>query len=1261
VPRLVRVVLAPVMAAAGMVAVPASVVAAGVGAVTAAGVVAGSVPARASSVSVLILSTSVNGGSSSAEATAAAALGYSVTVASASTWDAMNTSGFKNYSLLIIGDPSGSGSCASSVPSDALSTAGTWGPAVTGNVSVLGTAPALAGSTGATALMTDAIAYAASGSGTGLYVSLNCEYSAAAAGTSVPLLASLEGGGFTVQGESSSCTSVPGTVNAWQAGNITAFNGLTSASLSLSQWASPACAVQETFDAWPPSYNPLAIQVTGGGAASPAEVTASDGLSGQPYVLAGSNTAAPAAAAPATGGVPATGAVTGGAGNPAAPGLAASMAPAGDPVNPENGDFTQSATDVSMPGFGPSLEFTRTYDALLAQQQTRTGTPGAMGFGWTDNWATSVSASTPVPADIYTLDGMRLDTGKGGSALKAALNNPGSVYSSTSGDVYIAETTANEVSEIPAATGTQWGIPMTAGDIYTIAGSQYGAPGDSGNGTAATSALLNQPQGLTMDSAGNLYVADSGNNRVLEIPAATGGGMTADDIYTVAGNAGGSAGHSGDGGAATAAFLNDPVGLAFDTSSDLYVADAGNNRVQEVFASGGQTWGQTMSAGDIYTAAGSASGTSGTSPNGTALSSSRLNGPEGVTVSSGGDLYIADTQNNRIVEAAKSGGTQWNISMSADDIYTVAGSATGGSGRSSSGTLATSALLTTPTGVVAGNGTQLYVTDAGNNRIEEVARTSHTEWGIAMTKYDLYVIAGSSSAGFSGDGGPATSATLDAPLAVGLDGSFNLYIADYLNHRIREVTASNGDIATYAGTGATIPQEGDGGPAATAALYQPLSEAFDGLGDVLIADAGNNRVQEIAAASHTQFGISMTAGDVYTVAGNASGHAGISGDGGLARLAYLSGPEAVAVDAAGNLFIDDTGNNRIQEVSAGTGNISTVAGSASGTAGISGDGHAATSALLSSPQSVALDAAGDIYIADTDNNRIQKVYASGGQSWGQSMTAGDIYTIAGSATGSSGTSGDGRSATSALLSGPLGVAVDAAGNLYIADYANNRIQEVPLTTGAQRGQSMTRYDMYTIAGSASGSSGLTGDGHLATSGLFDGPTSVAVDLAGDVYISDGWNNLNEHCERPSLAGKIEKGFLEVEGVRPLRSERLRVTWLPRIGPYDGRGAEFSTGDADDDEVLRQIAHRSSLDSPRHWVHFLFCRDEASAKAVAALVAAAGWSTEIDYEADNADWRVSAAQLEIVLCADAVRRARTFFEDAATNVAGVFYDGWHASV
>ena len=250
----------------------------------------------------------------------------------------------------------------------------------------------------------------------------------------------------------------------------------------------------------------------------------------------------------------------------------------------------------------------------------------------------------------------------------------------------------------------------------------------------------------------------------------------------------------------------------------------------------------------------------------------------------------------------------------------------------------------------------------------------------------------------------------------------------------------------------------------------------------------------------------MTAGDVYTVAGSSSGSSGHSGDGGAATSALLDNPIAVALDSAGDFFIVDSSNNRIQEVAAASGSqygqsmtaddIYTVAGSSSGSSGHSGDGGAATSALLSAPGGVYVDSSGDIFIADSANNRVQDVAAASGTQWGQSMTANDVYTVAGSSSGSSGDSGDGGAATSALLSNPTAVIEDSAGNLYVADSSNNRVQEVAAATGTQWGQSVTADEIYTIAGSSSGTSGTSGDGGPATSALLSTPTGLAFDSAG---------------------------------------------------------------------------------------------------------------------------------------------------------------------
>jgi trimeric autotransporter adhesin len=1087
--------LAPLMAMS-QVLVPVAVTTAVAAAGSVAVAVTRAAPVRAASQSVLILSTSVNGGSSSAEAAAVPA-GDTVTVATPSTWDAMTTAQFAAYSAIVIGDPSTS-SCATGVPSDALSTASVWGPAVTGNVAAIGTAPAFAGIAGG-ALIRDSVSYALAGSGTGLYVSLNCEYSGASANTAVPLLAGVDGGGFTVTGRGSACPD-SGTINTAERVSASQFGNL--AGNALASWASPACSVEETMNSWPAQFTGLGYDA----GVTPADFTASDGVTGQPYVLLGAPvSAATQALAPTTGGEVPAGAAIGGS-NPAAPGV--SQATAGDPVNTENGDFTQSGTDVSAPGFGPSLDFTRTYDAGLAKRQTQAGTPGSLGYGWTDNWASSLSAGNPVPADIYTLDGYGRWTpaGQGGPPRQATMNGP-LVYYASSG-TYITDSGENRIYEIPATSGTQWGQAMTAGDVYIIAGSNTGESGDSPDGTSADRFQLNGPGGVTIDQHGNLYIADSGNNRVVEMPASTGTqwghiAMTAGDLYTVAGGA--EAGLGADQTAATSSDLSGPTSVTtMPSGSDvsLYIADAGNNRIQEVAAAGQTEWGQSMTAGDVYTVAGSPAGTPGYTGDGGAATSAELNDPLAVEIDSSGNLFIADTANSRVQEVPAAGGTQWShIPMTKYDMYTVAGSATGVIGSSGDGAAATAAQLDQPNGLWAGGG-QLYIADTANNRIQEVAGAGHAEWGQAMTAGDIYTIAGSASgtSGHAGDGGAAASALLDGPGNVALDSAGNLLVADTVNNEVREVAAATAGISDYAGGAGTIKQEGDGGSAVNAGLDTPYGVASDSAGDIFIADSRGNRVQEIAAKTHTQFGIVMTAGDVYTVAGSAAGYPGDGGDGGPATAALLNGPEDVALDAAGNIYITDTWNYRIQKVSAATGIMSTIAGT-DGQWGNSGDGGPATAALMERPDAATVDAAGNLYIADAQANQVREVPAASGNG----MTAGDIYTIAGDPGGTAGTSGDGGPAASALLSWPADVEADPAGNIYISD-GNNRIQEIAAASHLQWVQQMTGGDMYTIAGSADGTAGNSGDGGPAAAATLNGPAQVTLDKAGDLYITDEGNN-----------------------------------------------------------------------------------------------------------------------------------------------------------
>jgi NHL repeat len=402
-----------------------------------------------------------------------------------------------------------------------------------------------------------------------------------------------------------------------------------------------------------------------------------------------------------------------------------------------------------------------------------------------------------------------------------------------------------------------------------------------------------------------------------------------------------------------------------------------------------------------------------------------------------------------------------------------------------------------------------------------VAASSGTFYGQAMTAGDIYTVAGNGTAGFSGDGGPATGAELNSPRRVTVDGAGNLVITDRGNGRVRVVAASTGSlygqamtagsIYTVAGNG-TFGFSGDGGPATAAELASPEQTAVDGAGNLVIADWGNSRVRVVAASTGTFYGQAMTAGDIYTVAGN--GQVGFGGEGGLATSAKLDGPQDVAFDGAGNLVIADTGNQRIRVVAARTAtfygramtvrHIYTVAGN--GTFGFSGDGGPATAAELRIPQDAVVDGAGNLVITDSANNRVRVVAASTGTSYGQAMTAGDIYTVAGN--GTYGFSGDSGPATAAELASPGQTAVDGAGNLVIADNGNNRVRVVAAGAGTFFGQAMTAGNIYTVAGNGTG--GFSGDGGPALSAELNRPQGVAVDGSGDLLVVDfGSNRIRE--------------------------------------------------------------------------------------------------------------------------------------------------------
>jgi NHL repeat len=706
--------------------------------------------------------------------------------------------------------------------------------------------------------------------------------------------------------------------------------------------------------------------------------------------------------------------------------------------------------------------------------------------------------------------------GDGGPAASAELSTCGTTLDH-SGNLVIADWGGSRIRVVAAASGTFYGQAMTAGNIYTVAGT--GLFGFSGDTQAATAAKLDGPPAVAVDGAGNLVVADSGNDRVRVVAAKTGTfygqAMTARHIYTVAGN--GTFGFSGDGGPATSAQLYYPDQAAVDGAGNLVVADSGNDRVRVVAASDGTFYGQAMTAGDIYTVVGT--GATGFSGDGGPATSAQLDSPRGVTVDGDGNLVVADRGNNVVRVVAVGDGTFYGLAMTAGNIYTVAGNGT--LGFSGDGGAATSAELASPDQTAVDGAGNLVVADGANGRVRVVAAGDGTFYGQAMTAGDIYTVAGTGIGGFGGEGGPATSAVLNGPRRVTVDGAGNLLIADRGNNRIRMVAAASGtfygqsmtagDIYTIAGTG-TLGYSGDGGPATSAELAGPDQTAVDGDGNLVVADTGNNRIRVVAAASGTFYGLAMTAGDIYTVAGN--GLPGFTGEGGVATTAKLDSPQDVAVDGAGNLVVADGANNRVRVVAprAGTfygramtkGHIYTVAGN--GTFGFSGDGGAATAAELKIPEDVAVDGAGNLVITDYGNNRVRVVAAGTGTSYGQAMTAGDIYTIAGN--GTFGFAGDSGPATAAELGGPGQTVVDGSGNLVVADSGNNRVRVVAVSDGTFYGQSMTAGDIYTAAGNGTG--GFSGDGGPALSAELSHPQGVAVGTAGDLLVADsGTNRIRE--------------------------------------------------------------------------------------------------------------------------------------------------------
>jgi len=442
--------------------------------------------------------------------------------------------------------------------------------------------------------------------------------------------------------------------------------------------------------------------------------------------------------------------------------------------------------------------------------------------------------------------------------------------------------------------------------IQSVAGSN-----SVGDGGPALQALFSQTEGIAVDGHGNIYVADADANRVRKI---TPGG----NINTVVGT--GLPGFAGDGGPANAALLNQPYGLALDTAGNLYIADLGNARIRKM-----------TTDGKIQTVAGGGSVPQG----GTALGGPALDAtftaPRNVALDPDGTLYISDFGANIVYRVSPTG-----------NLTVLAGTGTAGYGGDASS--ANLALLNSPAGIASDSTGSVYIADSGNNCIRKVFENvistvfnATVPTGVAASGGSVYVASsnylGTLSTPFAG---------VASALDVAVDGVGNVYAST--GQFVMEVS-NVGTVTTLAGSGLGVYFGGDGGPAIAARLHTPSGIALDSQGNKYIADTANHRIRQITPG-----------GIINTIAG--TGTAGADGDNGPATLATLNSPESVAIDSTGNVYIADTGNNKIREIKP-DGNIATVL-----------DG-------LSNPEYVAVDKAGAIYVADTGNDRVLKVPLAG--------------------------------------------------------------------------------------------------------------------------------------------------------------------------------------------------------------------------------------------------------------------------------------------
>ena len=719
-----------------------------------------------------------------------------------------------------------------------------------------------------------------------------------------------------------------------------------------------------------------------------------------------------------------------------------------------------------------------------------------------------ISAAT---GDISIVAGQPSETGfqgDGGLATNALLYNPGGVSVDNNGNLLIADTGNQVIRFVNMTTGiisTIAGTGTTAANACTTTvttnctgtggttgttgtgGGTYGYAGDNG---PATSALLNSPMHAASDAAGNVYIADYANHAIRRVDAKTG------IITTFAGQ--GAPGYQGDGGPASAAYLYDPADVEFDPFGNMIIAEYGNGVVRKInmgtgiistiAGQGGDNIAYNVpnaapvSTNPVPTCAAASDNIGDNCPGTVAL----FNRPRAAVADGRGNIYVADEDNYLVRE----------VNASTGIISIIAGN--GVNDEAGDGSIGIDAEVSDVYGLALDLQGNLLVADPGNYVIRKLTLNQAfpaTKVASTSSFQDLYLtstqpvtpaISQLNTAEFKlnslscalnvalAANIPCSAAIAFKPVQAGIQ-TAQFAVADVNNNAIaigiygignapQAGFYSQGTISTIAGNGTAGNQGGNGSAANKAEVSAPRGGVIDSRGNIYFADSANNIVRKISPT-----------GGIVTLAG--TGTSGYTGDGGAATAATLNAPSKVIFDPAGNLYIADTGNNVIRYVNVETGLISTVAGN--GTAGYTGDNGLATAAELNKPQGLAIDLAGNVYVADTGNSAIRYFGLGAG-----------ITTITG--TGTAGYAGDGGNAYGAQLSSPQAVALDLLGDVYIADTGNDVVRVITAPFNS----------ISTFAGQH-GTAANAGDGGTALASSLNAPTDIAFDPGGELYIATG--------------------------------------------------------------------------------------------------------------------------------------------------------------